>query len=287
VLSSSTKSLPALLAARAESCPQDPWLFQVELLEWRWRSWVRIAEQAAGAAAALAHLPAGTRVGLDGRPGADAVTLDLAVQAADLVSMPLCGENPRERAREAGCAAWLEAGSSPVEEMALEGLERISAPPVRPRLEPWPQGLEITLPEGRGGVVAEGREIGQDTLLAQAQALAERIPSLGERHVAFGFWGLDHPGGRAFAAWSLVTGAALLLEPQADAVPPGLLWTRPSVVHARAEELEAVAAALADRSRRRWSRLRAFILDGPDEPSAEARHALERAGAEIVGMPAF
>lgn len=287
-MSKTLSSLPALLAARAASEPSDPWLFQRELLDWRWRPWGRVAEHAAATAGLLRDLPQGCRIAFDARPSADAVTLDLAIQAAGRVAVPVRGESVEAvcaAAERLGCQAWLGIGPQPI--AAASKLEPISASPVRSRLEPWAKQNRPELPEGRGPVVLEGgREMSQEALIAAARRLGELIHPGRGRAIALAGFSLEHAEGRVFAAWTLLAGAALLLEPFPEALLPGLLWTRPTVVHGSAETLAGIARAHDDRRQRRASRLRTFLLSGDEQPEPRDVEALENAGAAVLQLPA-
>jgi hypothetical protein len=88
----SPASLPAALLDHAARHPEEPWLFHREGWDWRWHSWGGVAGQVVREAERLASLAPGTRIAVPDVPLPESIVLDLAAQAAGLVSVPADGE---------------------------------------------------------------------------------------------------------------------------------------------------------------------------------------------------
>ena len=105
---------PLALLDHATLHPEEPWLFYPEGWDWRWLSWRDAARRMALWACAFLDdpgLPPGSRVAFAGGAHPAAVLLDLAVQAAGLVAVPLdlgSDEDPSTRLRDLRCRAWAE-----------------------------------------------------------------------------------------------------------------------------------------------------------------------------------
>src|SRR3954447_12910145 len=80
--------LPDALLRHAAADPEEPWLFRAEGWDWVWHPWRELAGWQARSPGALSSLPRGFRAAFpfDSRP--ESVILDLAIQAAGLVSAP-------------------------------------------------------------------------------------------------------------------------------------------------------------------------------------------------------
>ena len=84
-------TLPAALLRHAELGREEPWLFRPEGWDWRWWSWGEAARRMSAWVERLAALPAGSPVSFSYTALPEAVILDLAIQAAGLVSVPVSG----------------------------------------------------------------------------------------------------------------------------------------------------------------------------------------------------
>jgi long-subunit acyl-CoA synthetase (AMP-forming) len=84
----SPPNLPAALLHRAATDPEEPWLFRSEGWDWVWYPWGELTRWMDGWRDGLSALPAGARAGFDYVPRPEFVVLDLAIQAAGLVSVP-------------------------------------------------------------------------------------------------------------------------------------------------------------------------------------------------------
>lgn len=205
----------------------------------------------------LAVLPPGTPTAFLWNPHPPAVALDLAIQAAGLVSVPVTDS---ARARERGARAW----AGPAGTAGPEGLEHVSLPS-------WDR--EAKLPERPAGGVMVERVVTQEELVAAAERLRQAIGGGGREIVVAGRaperW-LD----RALFAWATLAGAAVLLAPDPSSLIGSAVWARPTVFFGSAAELKALRQAVEqekppfwDRkaSRLPFARLRVVLSDEPVE----------------------
>ena len=81
-------NLPAALFHHAAVHSEEPWLFHAEGWDWRWHSWGEVAREVMARAEGLAEIAAGSRYAFPYSARPEDVILDLAVQAAGLVSQP-------------------------------------------------------------------------------------------------------------------------------------------------------------------------------------------------------
>jgi len=288
------------LAEHVARSPEDPALFYPEGLDVRWRSWRSLADQAAAGAVALseAGCTTGDTVGFRWSGLADAAAADLAVQWAGRVSVPCSG--PAE-AGSAGCSAWCV---QPGEERPAEGLPVVALPPAG---RPWERRGDggwpaLPGPEYGGARVVEGgpsggtapgvRRLSRDEIAADARELGARLATAageadvavgGPRHrgreIALASLDLRSRGGRALLSWGLLTGAALVLEPDPRALPASTAWVRPTLVAGEAAPLVELARQLRrgeGRRRRRWWHLR-----GPDRPVGRLRLLVVLGGGRL------
>ena len=174
--------------------------------------------------------------------------------------------------------------------------------------DPWlfyPEGLDwrwvsfgaLTSPAlfsqaGRGGRTTwEGvlqvvyDEPAQRELVGSGERLAARIgpPPAGRRDVVVlsGPW--SEPVARSMLSWSVVTGAAVVLEPEPERRVATAAWARPTVFHGSAAEVAALRrAAESKRKGPPFGRLRTVLLSEDDEPLAADGAWLAERGVEIV-----
>ena len=174
--------------------------------------------------------------------------------------------------------------------------------------EPWlfqPRGGDwawITWTEGesrvgRGssglprGVEEAFRAPARDGLVVQAEALEAALPrrrDLGRsgREVLVLAADLPEPADRVLFTWSLLAGAALILEPEPAAFLPTALWARPTVFHGDPSRLAAFRRAAAGAPRAALRRLHSLVVTGP-APLAAGDLAFWRArGVAVVALPA-
>ncbi|HEX2254834.1 MAG TPA: hypothetical protein VHQ65_16335 [Thermoanaerobaculia bacterium] len=222
--------LPAALAQWAAERPQAPWLFHPEGLDWRWLSFAAAAAEverlaaASGAALAAAGVAPPAAVSFVYEPRPAPVLLDLALQRAGFTAAPQPpGEAPRHPVL-------------PPEVLAATGDERCASGG-----EEVPGGVEVRTAAGAALTVSAGE------LAASAAALEEAIAAAGplrrpEREIVVAGPDLADPVERRILAWSLLQGAAVLLEPSALGRPGTAAWARPTVFHGTADELEFLFA---------------------------------------------
>lgn len=237
--------------ARAASDPESPCLFYPEGLDWRWWSRRHAARGILAWAAALARVPAGSRAAFLYRPRPHAVALDLALQAAGLVSQPLA-ECPFE-----------------------EGIVSIEGEAVP--LGPWdPAAAPVSgLPRpGGGAVVGSGpheRQVTAADLAAAAGRLAREVaasPRLKGRHeVLVSYRPLADPLERALLSWAFTAGAAVLLEPFPLSALASTAWARPTLFAGGEDEIRQLRASVGRRRGLPFGRLR-LILSTGEEPLA-------------------
>jgi hypothetical protein len=185
------------------------------------------------------------------------VTLDLAIQAAGLVSIPVT--DPSKAARR-GATAWADpgGGSSPLGGDWLVSGEQ----------------------EGGAVVVEEGRlrTISAEELTAAADRIQEAIKPDRGREIAVLGGSPERWPDRALLAWATLHGAVLVLAPTPDSLVSSAVWARPTIFLGTAAELAALHRAVDrerrpfwDRRRNRlpFGRLRTVLWSGEEEPSSE------------------
>jgi hypothetical protein len=257
------------LFSRAAGDPENPGLFHPEGLDWRWLSHRDLAGRVAARARELLGHPAGTRAAFLDRPRPETSILDLAIQAAGLVAVPVL-----DPAARAPGDLWLEAGElGALDSAALDGL-----------------------PRPGGGVALGGRILSAAALAAAAGIVDREVraapPRRGPREILVSFRPLADPAERASIAWAWATGAALLLEPFVHALT-SVAWARPTLFAGPAAEIRwlrtAAESAVAHRPWRRralpFGRLRLLLVTGAESlDSREAAWWQER-GTRIAPFP--
>jgi hypothetical protein len=199
-------SLPAALLHHADLGREEPWLFRPEGWDWRWWSWGEAARRMSAWAERLAALPAGSQISFSYTALPEAVILDLAIQAAGLVPVPVSGLVP---------------GLVP---------------------ESWGERFEIDPP---APIPLFHRSPGEGPMPDLA-AMAERVqaeigaPPKGSREIVVLSGPLDRPEERAMLSWATVAGAAVALEPNPAHRIAAAAWVRPTVFHGTAEEIAAL-----------------------------------------------
>lgn len=276
-------ALHSLLAERAATHSEEPWLFFRHDLHWRWLSWGQVADQVARGAAVLAGAD-----GLGDRPLAfacdppvAAVAVDLALAAAGLAGRAWPGEvgDARRRAERSGFGGWIEVeAEDPPPATFTSSLPTFTLPAARSRLRHWqPQTLAIDPPPREDDFTPWIR-------------WHELLPPASERVIAHCGVGLEEPSARSLVAWSLLTGAALALPSPPGELLPDVLWTRPHLVLAPAAELSLLAVALKEQARARHRRLLAVVASDQVEDGLAADWttlgvALLPPPPELAGVP--
>lgn len=227
----------------------------------------------AGWAAPLARFPAGARASFLYTPHPHAVALDLAVQAAGLIAVPLSEGQPGQVAvagKAVALPSWEEAERGGADEP-----ERLT----------------------QGGMVAGGIEISSEELAVAAERLEIPAVATGDARdvlVLGGFAG-SWPE-RLVLSWATVTGAALLFEPHAPSFVQTAVWARVTVFAGTAADLVLLRAAVErdeaafrifGRKRRRpLGRLRAVAVTAGDLPVEERSFWAER-GVSITSIQGY
>jgi hypothetical protein len=269
--------------------------------DWRWRSWSWLAARAGAWAAALGELPAGGLVGYRWRPAPDPLAADLGIQAAGGLAVPLVEGH---EAALPELARWLAVdGERPPEGVTarlVEGPAASAEETGRPagwRPSPASRELSASLPAeeraAAGGAMTRRHETWErwgPTEQGRAAVLLGRPdPAAGgeaaphERPIALVAGDLAAAAERAWLAWTLAAGAALVLPGDPAFAAWAIFWPRPTDVVLPADQLTAVRAALATLGRprairRRLGRLRRLLVWG-GEP-----HQGEAAGWEALGV---
>ncbi len=254
-----------LLAERARATGYEPWLFHRDGWDWCWRSWSRVADHVARGVEVLQGLGMEPRLaGYGDQPHPDAVTAGLTVQAAGWTAVPVRG-GPRE-ASSLGCGVWVEAG----DQAPVAGIECVALPSALSPLDRTPpRPLELETIPGSVRLPGHGERSPAEWTRAAERLDGSLAPGSGRaanrRPIVCAAPGLDPREAQLLEVWTLLRNAAWVLEPQASAFVETVLWARPTVVWARARELEPLAARLRVRKHRRRSRLTSVVAAGGEE----------------------
>ncbi|MEA2692064.1 MAG: hypothetical protein QOJ16_1451 [Acidobacteriota bacterium] len=282
----SVDSLPAALFRHAASRPEEPWLFHRRGWDWPWLPWRAVAARVASWSEALAGVPLGTRAAFADWPGPLSIALDLALQAAGLISTPIPEELPDPELAAALAARQAEVWIEPAGSRRREGAAALTRWELPAWNEEGPSGLDpsgpppsLTLLRPAGGVVLEdGRELAAADLVAAAATIEVSLPADRRgREILVAFRSLSDPATRRLLAWATWTGAALLLESDRAAGGASAVWARPTVFHGDASDLAVLRRALAGRRLLRpirprlpFGRLHTIFVEGvlPDDERA-------------------
>jgi len=232
-------SLPAALLGHAAADPEEPWLFRSEGWDWRWHPWKELAGWMAGWAGRLAaEHPAGSRAAFLHKADPTSVILDLAIQAAGLVSQPVS-----------------ERGSEPL------------------WIEPFPPDPISPSPSGReaGGAVVETGEWTALDLVAAGERLRDLIQPEGRREIVVLGGPLGDAVERTMLAWATLAGAAVVLEPDPALRTATAAWVRPTVFHGSPEEIAELRRSVKSRKGKLpFRRLRTVLATAPLAEEDEA-----------------
>ena len=166
------------------------------------------------------------------------MALDLAIQAAGLLSVPVTDLADAQQAR-----AW----AGPAGTAGPEGLKHFPLPS-------WDLAKAGGLPDRpAGGALVEGREISQEELVAEAERWQERIGGEGREIVVAGRSPERWPD-RALFSWITLSGAALLLASDPSSLVSSAVWARPTVFQGTPGELKALRAAVEQEKPPFWDR---------------------------------
>jgi hypothetical protein len=227
-------NLPAALLRRAAADPEEPWLFRAEGWDWVWYPWRELAGWMAGWRESLSALPAGVRTGFPYAPRPEFVILDLAIQAAGLVSAP--GE------RRDG-DAWVE---------IADGKLNISS---GSHLSGNAGGALVT-------VAGEPAEWSVAELVAAGERLQADIGASDGRGIVVLGGALGDPVERTMLSWATLTGAAVVLEPDPALRATTAAWVRPTVFHGTPAEIADLRARVKKKRGLPFRRLRTVLVAG-------------------------
>jgi hypothetical protein len=252
--------LPAALLQHAAASPEEPWLFRAEGWDWRWHPWGELARWLARWTEPLSGLPAGTRAAFHDRSHPETVLLDLAVQAAGLVSVAGDGQEGD---------VWT----------GIEGGEIRISPPATPS-PPLGSSAGAMVRIGDAEVVWTVAE-----LVAAGERLRGDIGEAEGREIVVLGGPLADPVERSMMAWAILAGAAVVLEPDPRLRAATAAWARPTLFHGTPGEIAELRARAgkARKGRLPFRRLRTVLVKGvlPDEDEAFWR---ER-GVRVVRLP--
>ncbi len=246
-------------------------MFYRESLDWRWRSYARVADQVARAVkflreavAARATEPQAVGLAAD-MPPEDRVAAILAAQCS-------------------GCATRWPGGSEPAD--LLLGHPDLPMPPCRGMLDTREKLLGLRPTESSaGGVIVSGPD---GSFLWAAQDLESQAGSLireSDRALLSDGHGRPILFAQAellanpvmvsiLTSLSLQLHSAWALEPHPEAFVATVLWVRPSFLVTRASGADAVCRALGskgEKSDRKQSRLSRLVVCEAHNPGDEAR----------------
>jgi hypothetical protein len=237
-------NLPAAFRLHAGSDPEEPWLFRAEGWDWIWHSWVELAGWMRPWTERLSSLPTRSRASFLYTSRPESVVLDLAIQAAGLVSAP---------ASARGDGVWIE----------IEGGDL--------RISPSPEPVSRDPDSGTGGVVVSaGEEWTAAALVAAGERLREAIGSREEREIVVLGGPLESPVERRMLAWATLAGAAVVLEPNPALRPATAAWVRPTVFHGVPREIAELRSRVKERGGRLpFRRLRTVLVTGAERLATE------------------
>ncbi len=246
-------NLPAALLRHAAADPEEPWLFRSEGWDWRWHPWGEAAHRMTAWRERLSTLPPGTRAAFHDRSHPDTVVLDLAIQAAGLVSVPVSGER-------GDAEAWIE----------IENGEIKISPPASP--SPGSSGSALTR-------IAE--------LVAAGERLRGEIGEAGSREIVVLGGALADPVERTMMAWATLAGAAVVLEPDPALRPAVAAWARPTLFHGTPAEIADLRARAgkARKGRPPFRRLRTLLINGTERLEAADEAFWEERGVKVLKLP--
>jgi hypothetical protein len=256
-------SLAAALLHHAAQAREEPWLFRAEGWDWRWQSWGEAARWMTAWAESLSHLPAASRAAFSYAPRPPAIFLDLAIQAAGLVPVPVSG--PANDPPDA--SFWIE-----IEGEALKVTELAPAIPFNSE-SPDPIALAAQVQ-------------------AEIQAEIQEPPRKGSREIVILSGPLERPEERAMLSWATVAGAAVVLESDPALRVAQAAWVRPTVFHGTAAEIAGLRKWVEKEGKGFWRRgpglpfrrLRTVLAldDLPEEEAAFWRGRGVRVGRVLV-----
>jgi len=282
-------NLPAALFHHAAVHAGEPWLFHAEGWDWRWHTWGEVAREVMARAEGLSEIAAGSRYAFAYTARPEDIVLDLAVQAAGLVSQPMSSPPPPSPPRPSSPAPSLPATPGEEGEKQEEAVF-FPSPGVVGR-EGAGEGSGVRARAGGAAVVRDGEpvELSAAELIAMAEQLQKQIGSTSRRDIVVLSGPLEIPEERAMLAWATLAGAAVVLEPNPALRVATAAWVRPTVFHGTAAELAALRG-WAEKERKVWlrrgprlpfRRLRSVLVTGPEALRAEEEAFWRERGVRI------
>lgn len=231
-------SLSAGLLQRAAAAPEEPWLFRAEGWDWAWHPWRELAGWLERWREPLSALPAGSRAAFHYDASPESVILDLALQAAGLVSAPNGGRED---------TYWIE----------RRGREIETSPPSSSRQSGNDGGAVVRI--GGAAVAWTTGEI-----VAAGERLQGLIGETGKREIVVLGGPLEDPLERTMMAWATLSGAAVVLEPDPELRAATAAWVRPTVFHGAPAEIADLRARAGKgrKGRLPFRRLRTVLASG-------------------------
>jgi hypothetical protein len=265
----SPPNLPAAFLHHAAADPEEPWLFRAEGWDWRWHPWGELARWLNGWRQTLSAFPPGTRAAFLDRSHPESVVLDLAIQAAGLLSVPASG--PRGE-----IDLWIEIENG--------GLKTSLPVPLFPR--------PASAAAGGARVRIGGDEVTWTAadLIAAGERLERHIGTAGGREIVVLGGALADPVERSMMSWATLAGAAVVLEADPRLRAATAVWVRPTLFHGTPGEIAELRARLgkAPKGRPPLRRLRTLWVVGalPDGEEAfwRERRVAVRSVQSILGL---
>ena len=260
----------AALWAHVAANPEDPCVFFPDRLgDWRWKPWRWLLSEASRWAVALREIEPGANVGYRWRPTPEVVAADLGIQLAGATAVPV---TEGDEAAVPKLAAWLPVADEPPP-------QELSAPVVERTLdEAYGNAADRERRAAVGGVLVRKSEGWQRWLpadLATAAAVLARPAQPRERPIALVAGDLAAAEERAWLAWALTAGAALVLPGDPAFAAWAIFWPRPTDVCLPAGQLPAVRELFDTLGtpriqRSRLKRIRRLLAYGGEPSSDEA-----------------
>jgi hypothetical protein len=252
----SPPNLPAAFLRHSAADPEEPWLFRAEEWDWRWHPWGELARWLNVWSERLSAFPAATRASFLDRFHPESAVLDLAIQAAGLLSVPASGP-------QGEIDLWIEIENG--------GLKTSLPVPLSPRQANGDAGGAVVR-IGDGEVTWTAAD-----LIAAGERLQHVIGTSGGREIVVLGGPLVDPVERSMMSWATLTGAAVVLEPDPALRAATAAWARPTLFHGTPGEIAALRAR-AGKGRKGWlpfRRLRTLLVVG-DLPAEEDAFWRER-----------
>jgi len=239
--------------------------------DWRWKPWRWLLSEASRWAAALRDVEPGARVGYRWLPTPEAVAADLGIQLAGAVAVPVV---EGDEAALPELAGWLAVGDEPPPpEVAAPAIERTLD-------EHYGNAAERESRSSAGGALVRSGgawHAWSPTDLVAAAARLAMPETARDRPIALIAGDLAAAEERAWLAWAVTAGAALVLPGDPAFAAWAIFWPRPTDVCLPVEQLAPVRELLATLGtpriqRGRLKRIRRLLVYGgeplPDEMAA-------------------